>query len=219
MKEKTKKWLVTVGLAAVCVGLVFGISKMLYQEPVQKPVIGEDTGDTEEIIIDIGKNQTIMTGERETEEGEMETKETLVIEIDKNPKRTTASDREQEIQPEPKKTEKEKPSGPPASLENGDAGESGEQPADGEAKKPVEQPANESTNEPVTQPSDETPGESVEQPDKETMPKDNTPAHGDTKDGMIYVDGFGWIPNEGGGGQGIYAEDMYENGNKIGIMD
>lgn len=195
MKEKTKKWLVTVGLAAVCVGLVFGISKMLYQEPVQKPVIGEDTGDTEEIVIDIGKNQTTMTGERETEEGEMETKETLVIEIDKKPKRTTASDREQEIQPEPKKTEKEKPSGPPASLENGDAGESGEQSSDGEAKKPVEQP------------------------DKETMPKENTPAHGDTKDGMIYVDGFGWIPNEGGGGQGTYAEDMYENGNKIGIMD
>ena len=28
---------------------------MLYQEPVQKPVIGENTGDTEEIVIDIGK--------------------------------------------------------------------------------------------------------------------------------------------------------------------
>ncbi len=55
----------------------------------------------------MGKNQTTMTGESETEEGEIKTKETLVIEIDKNPKRTTASDREQEIQPEPKKTEKE----------------------------------------------------------------------------------------------------------------
>lgn len=214
MKEKTKKWLVTVGLAAVCVGLVFGISKMLYQEPVQKPVIGEDTGDTEEIVIDMGKNQTTMTGESETEEGEIKTKETLVTEIDKNPKRTTASDREQEIQPEPKKTEKEKPSGPPASLENGDTGELGEQSSDGEANKPVEQPANESTKEPVAQPSDETSRETETQPSDE----DKTPRTGDTKDGMVYVEGFGWLPDEGEG-SGTYASDMYENGNKIGIMD
>ena len=37
--------------------------------------------------------------------------------------------------------------------------------------------------------------------------------------GQIYIPGFGWVQNNGGGGSGTVAEDMYENGNKIGIMD
>lgn len=217
MKEKTKKWLVTAGLAAVCAGLVFGISRTLYSEPMQKPIIGEvDTDDTEEIVIDIGKRQTEMTGENETEMTAdwEETEETLVIEIDRNPKITTASDGEQEIQPKPKKTEKEKPSGPPAASENGDTGESGGQPSDGEAKKPAEQATDKSTKEPVTQPTDETPRETGTHPSD----AEKTPRTGDTKDGLVYVEGFGWLPDEGEG-SGTYAGDMYENGNKIGIMD
>ena len=217
MKEKTKKWLVTAGLAAVCVGLVFGISRILYREPMQKPITNaQDISDTAEIIIDIGKMRTVITGEKETEMTAdwEETEETLVIEIDRDPKITTASDREQEIQPEPKKTEKEKPSGPPAASENGDTGESGGQPSDGEAKKSAEQATDESTKEPVTQPTDEIPRET------ETRPSDaeKTPRTGDTKDGLVYVEGFGWLPDEGEG-SGTYAGDMYENGNKIGIMD
>ncbi len=35
---------------------------------------------------------------------------------------------------------------------------------------------------------------------------------------QIYLLGFGWIKDEGGGSVGIVAEDMYENGNKIGVM-
>ena len=34
---------------------------------------------------------------------------------------------------------------------------------------------------------------------------------------MVYVPGFGWIESQGPN-QVEYAEDMYENGNKIGIM-
>lgn len=34
---------------------------------------------------------------------------------------------------------------------------------------------------------------------------------------MVYVPGFGWIQSEGSN-HVEYAEDMYENGNKIGIM-
>ena len=44
----------------------------------------------------------------------------------------------------------------------------------------------------------------------------DTPKHGDTKDGMIY--GFGWVKDEGGGGRGGDASDIYENGNKIGCF-
>lgn len=36
-------------------------------------------------------------------------------------------------------------------------------------------------------------------------------------DNMVYVPGFGWIESRGPN-HAEYAEDMYENGNKIGIM-
>ena len=102
---------------------------------------------------------------------------------------TSVNDREQEIQEIPKKTEEEKPSEPPA-LSEGTA-----------------------TNQPDTPPSYE------EKKQEEPAPAENqTPKTGDTKDGMVYVEGFGWITDEGEG-SGIYADDMYENGNKIGIMD
>ena len=48
---------------------------------------------------------------------------------------------------------------------------------------------------------------------------DDTPKTRDTKDGMIYIEGFGWVVDNGGGGSGTVADDMYENGNKVGIMD
>ena len=102
---------------------------------------------------------------------------------------TSVNDREQEIQETPEKTEEEKPSEPPA-LSEGTA-----------------------TNQPDTPPSYE------EEKQEEPAPAENqTPKTGDTKDGMVYVEGFGWITDEGEG-SGTYADDMYENGNKIGIMD
>lgn len=50
-----------------------------------------------------------------------------------------------------------------------------------------------------------------------TAPND-TPQHGDKQNGMIYINGFGWVADEGGGGVCEYADDMYENGNKIGYF-
>ena len=55
-------------------------------------------------------------------------------------------------------------------------------------------------------------------PENPAPPVDDTPKTGDTKDGMVYVEGFGWLPDEGAG-SGTAADDMYENGNKVGIMD
>lgn len=55
---------------------------------------------------------------------------------------------------------------------------------------------------------------------EQTKPQQSTPSdkpkHGDTKNGKIYIEGFGWVADEGGGGRGEDASDMYENGNKIG---
>ena len=52
----------------------------------------------------------------------------------------------------------------------------------------------------------------------DTTTPNNTPQHGDKQNGMIYINGFGWVADEGGGGVCEYADDMYENGNKIGYF-
>ena len=151
MKDSTKKRLIIAGLVAVCVLLIFGISKVLYKEPVQ--TLPEESKPTKEmeLVVDTEETGQVQDESESTEE----TKE-LVSEVE---------------------TEKD---------------------AD--------------TTEPTTPPA-------YEEPEDTTPPADDTPSHGDTKDGMIYIDGFGWVPNEGGGGSGSNADDMYENGNKVGIMD
>ncbi len=52
----------------------------------------------------------------------------------------------------------------------------------------------------------------------QTEPPSGTPKHGDKKDGMIYINGFGWVVDEGGGGVGYTDTEMYQNGNKIGYF-
>jgi hypothetical protein len=47
----------------------------------------------------------------------------------------------------------------------------------------------------------------------------STPKAGDTQNGKVYIPGFGWVTNNGGGGSGTTASDMYEDGNKVGQMD
>lgn len=84
-----------------------------------------------------------------------------------------------------------------------------------EDEKPEEPPA-------LTEDADttklDTPPE-YEEPEGTKPLVDDTPKTGDTKDGMIYIEGFGWVVDNGGGGSGTVADDMYENGNKVGIMD
>ena len=60
--------------------------------------------------------------------------------------------------------------------------------------------------------------EEVRKPEREPVKK-GEPQAGDTSGGQIYIPGFGWVGNEGGGASGKTAGDMYENGNKIGIMN
>ena len=45
-----------------------------------------------------------------------------------------------------------------------------------------------------------------------------TPKNGTIEGDMIWVQGFGWIEYEGGGGIGYYDVEMYTNGNKIGYF-
>ena len=49
-----------------------------------------------------------------------------------------------------------------------------------------------------------------------TAPAPAKPCHGQTSGDYIYVNGFGWVFNEGGGGEGSVNYEMYCNVNKIG---
>lgn len=64
-------------------------------------------------------------------------------------------------------------------------------------------------------------GEVQASPEQNATPPQETepaPASPDSApDNMVYVPGFGWIESQGPN-HAEYAEDMYENGNKIGIM-
>ena len=51
-----------------------------------------------------------------------------------------------------------------------------------------------------------------------TAPAPTDPYHGQTSGDYIYVNGFGWVFNEGGGGEGSVNYEMYCNGNKIGCF-
>lgn len=78
----------------------------------------------------------------------------------------------------------------------------------------------------ITKPATEPPPPAVEDeaaltdpaapPEYEPEPKNDAPKYGDTKDGKIYINGFGWVEDEGGGGTGYVDTEMYQNGNKIG---
>ena len=64
-------------------------------------------------------------------------------------------------------------------------------------------------------------GEVQASPEQNATPPQETepaPASPDSSpDNMIYVPGFGWLESQGPN-HVEYAEDMYENDNKIGIM-
>lgn len=72
----------------------------------------------------------------------------------------------------------------------------------------------------LTNPEQEPVYESEQVNPQQTPPEtpSDTPKHGDKKDGMIYINGFGWIKDEGGGGIGYTDTEMYQNGNKIGYF-
>lgn len=99
-----------------------------------------------------------------------------------------------------------------------------EQTIQGDPEKPKE-PTKEQLTDPTQKPNGEkveTPPESVEhnklEKPAEIPKKNDEPQGGDINNGKIYVPGFGWI-DDVGEGEGTTADDMYENGNKIGNMN
>lgn len=71
---------------------------------------------------------------------------------------------------------------------------------------------------PEVQPAPEPKKTSEPAPEPAPDPTPEPPANQPTQSGdVVYVEGFGWIESQGPN-RVEYAADMYENGNKIGIM-
>ena len=70
---------------------------------------------------------------------------------------------------------------------------------------------------PEPSPAQTPPEREVQAPSEQDATPQQEPEPAPAPDNMVYVPGFGWIESQGPNHM-EYAEDMYENGNKIGIM-
>lgn len=119
----------------------------------------------------------------------------------------TVVERKTEVESTPS-AEKEKEEAPPTAPQKEVPAEPEPMPIEASAA-PVAQPTAESE---VTQDANHepAPGPTPEPGTEQTVADQQS-------NDMVYVPGFGWIENQGPN-QVEYAEDMYENGNKIGSM-
>ena len=200
MTMKTKRGLAVGGGTVLCAALAILIAARFAPEPEVTAPDTSDTSSTTLISVEISTAKREETKPIEIEKPA----ESIIVPDNSTP---TESDPEKEAEDfiedggieinqdfsEPEKTESAPQNEPP-------------EPPKIEDEEMLTNPDKEPTYEPEQT--------EVKQPE---TPSD-TPKHGDTKDGMIYIDGFGWVVDHGGGGIGEPAPDMYENGNKIGYF-
>lgn len=203
MKRKHKQMLLIAGCAVACIVLVAVIGSR-FRTPLEiTSTVAESSTETEGVTIAMEPNPEMQetSTERATEETPEETKEIAIQTESAKPaeiRETKAAvpaqtdQKEQAIQLSP-----EKPTEPPEKV----------------LSDPTQKPDGEKVE---GTPVAEEHGAVV--PPSEPPAQAGEPQYWDTQDGKIYVPGFGWI-DEIGEGQGTVAEDVYENGNKIGIMD
>lgn len=193
MTEKTKKYLAVGSGTIICVALIAAIALQFGKSPSGEDKMERESSTTTEVVVNPGTS----SGKDDKESPDItlppdkesvQSTETKPP-VDNRPAQTDQS--EQSIQPEVTK---------------------------------LEAPSEEALHDPTTKPDGtkvDTPPEpveheAVEQPEELPL-EPNEPQGGDTKDGRVYLPGFGWVTDTGGSGS--TADDMYENGNKIGIMD
>lgn len=203
--DKSKKWLVVASGLLICAVLIFMISSQFKKEPVEEVALPNK----EDIVDDVMAEKN----------DEINVDKGNVGKIDDGA--VTNTEREE--------SDEEVTNVPPIKVHDTENNKNGidkgtNQTIQGDVRKPKEP-----TKEELTDPSKKPDGEKVEEPPKsvdhdkvekpeETPKKKDESQGGDTKDGKIFVPGFGWI-DDIGEGEGTKAEDMYENGNKIGNMD
>lgn len=206
MTMKTKRGLAVGGGTALCAVLAILIATRFAPEPEATAPDASDTSSTTSISVEISTAKREETKpieiEKPTENKPSEPDNSVAdsIPTESDPEKEAADFIEDggiEINQdfsEPEKTESASQNEPPA-------------PPQIEDEEMLANPDKEPTYEP----------EQTEVKPQPETPSD-TPKHGDKKDGMIYINGFGWVVDEGGGGRNEYVDDMYENGNKIGYF-
>lgn len=128
-----------------------------------------------------------------TEDTKAQETEQVVVSTEISKEAETEDAHVQSIQPTPVKTEDQKPAEASTETDGKTGGDQGSKPQD--------------TVKPEQQQTEQSPEGS------------DTPQYGEIRGDKIYIDGFGWIDYNGGETVVIPADDIYENGNKIGIMD
>ena len=112
----------------------------------------------------------------------------------------------------------------PTNIDNGAVSSGTEQTIQGDASKPeyaeeqLKDPTQKPNGEKVTEQDKPVDHDKVEKP-KDTPKNDSQPQGGETKDGKIYVPGFGWIIDNGGGGQCTVGESDGDINKQVGSMD
>ncbi len=200
MTMKTKRGLAVGGGTVLCAALAILIAARFAPEP---EVTAPDTSDT--------SSTTLISVEISTAKRE----ETKPIEIEKPAESTIIPDNVTPTESDPEKEAAD-------FIEDGgikinqdfSEPEKTESAPQNEPPEPPKIEDEEMLTNPDKEPTYEPEQTEVKQPE---TPSD-TPKHGDTKDGMIYIDGFGWVVDHGGGGRSEYDSEMYENGNKIGYF-
>lgn len=189
LTEKKKKYLTVCGGIILCAGLMAAITFQFRTEAPEDEAAETVEDAVTENIVDPGENQPEENGESE-----------LVVNPEND--KTEADDTAPAVDSRPAQTDE------------------AEQSIQPDVEKP-EAPSGEVLTDPTVQP-DGTPVEDVPETGGDgAVPETNTsePQAGDTEGSQIYIPGFGWVDNQGGGSSGTSAGDMYENGNKIGNMD
>ena len=194
MKTKMKKYGVIAGLGALCLVMVLLIgARFQTDKPVDEPVTKQDEVSLKNPVIDPKIGEPV--SHKDAAPGD---KPAVVInpvrDREENQGQAISTGTEQTIQPDVKKPEPtEEQLTNPAQTPDG---------------LKVDTPAPEELTNP-----DKKPPNAPKQPDPPKQPQG-----GDTQNGKIFIPGFGWVDDHGGGGQGTTDNEMYENGNKIGIM-
>ena len=188
-KEKTKKIAIVTGLMVAGAFAIAGISFTLWSEEPDILLADEPSLTTAVNIDDEVVVPAVTPSVSPSAEPAAEPEVVISLDVNHDVKGNGAV---QSIQPDPVKTDEEKPSEPPAEIQDADTADRENPPA-----------------------STQIPAESTPKPDT----TNDHPQSGTVKDGKIYIEGFGWVDYEGGGTSGTEAGDMYENGNTIGIMD
>ncbi|MDE7231274.1 MAG: hypothetical protein K2N56_12400 [Oscillospiraceae bacterium] len=212
MKMKTQRTLAVSGGTVFCAALAVLIATRFAPESETTPIASEPSATTSSVNLTI--NAEIHEQSKPTE---AESKPT--VNVPTEPENTVDPEKEAadfiegggvEIRQDFAEPEK-KPGNDQAA--NTSQSESSTNSAPTEAPKVTDETA---LTDPTKEPTYDEKQTVITPTDNSNNSKVNAAMHGQKKDGIIYINGFGWVKDNGGGGEGEYLEGMYENGNKIG---